>query len=76
MIFTFICDMCSVLHRQQLPSLLSTRDEPRVRPKRGSIFGRRSGISFQPSLTAAAVNACSALRTPIRTAAGDDRAFH
>jgi hypothetical protein len=37
MIFTFICDMCSVLHRQQLPSLLSTRDEPRVRPKRVNI---------------------------------------
>jgi hypothetical protein len=75
MISTFICDTCSVLHRQQLPSLLSTRDELRVRPKRVN-FGRRFGISFQPSLTAAAVNACSALRTPVRTPAGDDRAFH
>ena len=37
MIFTFICDMYSVLHRQQLPFALSTRDEPRVRPKRVNI---------------------------------------
>jgi hypothetical protein len=75
MIFTFICDMCSVLHRQQLPSL-SRPEMSRASGRRGSYFGRRSGISFQPSLTAAAVNACSALRTPVRTPAGDDRAFH
>ena len=76
MIFTFICDMCSVLHRQQLPFALSTRDEPSVRPKRVIYSAGRFGIRFQPSLTAAAVNACSALRTPVRTPAGDDRAFH
>ena len=75
MIFTVICDMHSVLHRQQLPSL-SRLEMSRESGRRGSIFGRRSGISLQPSLTAATINACSALRTPVRMPAGQDRAFH
>jgi hypothetical protein len=51
---------------RQLRTLRATRDYPhryRAPAVAGQIFGRRSGISFQPSLTAAAVNACSALRT-------------